>query len=256
MMQLDPIVAATGVQLFAHDTLGSTNTEACALARDGERGTLWVTAQKQTAGRGRRGNVWVSEPGNLYASLLLSDVPKGRAGELAFVAGLAVYDAVAELAPPVASRLALKWPNDVLLGGAKLAGVLIEAEKDWAVIGIGINCAHHPEQTAQPATDLTAAAAPLSVAAVFTRLSKTMLVRLRQWENGIGFAAVRSDWLIRAAGIGQDIRVRLHAKELAGHFHGLDETGHLLLRLPDGSIKAVSSGEVFALSASQMQPAG
>ena len=215
-----------------------------------ERAPLWITARQQTAGRGRRGNVWISEPGNLYASLLLPGVPPGRAGDLAFVAGLGVYDAIAELASPVASRLALKWPNDVLLGGAKLAGILIEAEKDWAVIGIGINCAHHPQATTQAATDLATAGAALPVETLFARLSKTMHVRLRQWANGAGFATVRSDWLIRAAGVGKDICVRLPAKELAGQFQGLDAAGHLLVRLPDGSIEAVSSGEVFALSAS------
>src|SRR6478672_7830193 len=238
-MQLDPIVADAGVRLIAHDTIGSTNTEACRLARTGERAPLWITAKQQTAGRGRRDNVWISEPGNLYASLLLPDVPAGRAGDLAFVAGLGVYDAVAELAPPVASRLSLKWPNDVLLGGAKLAGILIEAEQDWAVVGIGINCAHHPKDTLQPATDLTSAGAPLPADVMFSRLSKTLHVRLRQWAEGAGFAAVRSDWLIRAAGIGKDIRVRLPAQELAGQFQGLDETGHLLLRLPDGNIQVV-----------------
>jgi BirA family transcriptional regulator, biotin operon repressor / biotin---[acetyl-CoA-carboxylase] ligase len=248
-MLLDPKVAAAGVRLIACDTINSTNTEACALGRAGEHSPLWITAKRQTAGRGRRGNVWISEPGNLYASLLLPSVPVGRAGELAFVAGLGVYDAVAELAPPIASRLALKWPNDVLLGGAKLAGVLIEAEKGWAVIGIGINCAHHPKETTQPATDLTTAGAPLPAEKVFAQLSKTMHVRLRQWANGAGFSVVRSDWIIRAAGIGKDIRVRLPAKELAGSFQGLDEAGHLLLRLADGRVEAVSSGEVFALSA-------
>jgi BirA family transcriptional regulator, biotin operon repressor / biotin---[acetyl-CoA-carboxylase] ligase len=247
-MQLDPTVAAAGVKLIAYDTIGSTNTQACNLARAGEHAPLWVTAKQQTAGRGRRGNVWVSEPGNLYASLLLPSVSLARAGELAFVAGLGVFDAIAELAPPIASRLALKWPNDVLLGGAKLAGILIEAEGGWAVIGIGINCANHPKETTQVATDLTSAGAPLPVEAVFAHLSKTMLVRLRQWADGGGFPAVRSDWLIRAAGIGKDICVRLPAMELAGRFQGLDETGHLLLRLPDGNIQAVSSGEVFALA--------
>lgn len=255
-MQIDPTAAAAGIRLIAYGSIGSTNTEACALARQGERHLLWVTAQTQTAGRGRRGNVWISEPGNLYASLLLPEVPKGRAGELAFVAGLAVYDTVAELAPKVASRLALKWPNDVLLGGLKLAGILIEAESNWVVIGIGINCAHHPEQTVPAATDLQAAGANLSADEVFARLSKTMLVRLKQWANGAAFAAVRSDWLIRAAGVGQSIRVRLHRQELTGHFQGLDEAGQLLLRLPDGRIQAVSSGEVFALAESPMQTAG
>jgi BirA family biotin operon repressor/biotin-[acetyl-CoA-carboxylase] ligase len=248
-MRLDPTVAAAGVRLIALETIGSTNTEACALARAGERGPLWITAYTQTAGRGRRANVWISEPGNVYASLLLSGVPRGRAGELAFVAGLGVYDAVAELAPRLAARLALKWPNDVLLAGAKLAGILIEAEQDWAVIGIGVNCAHHPRDIAQPATDLASAGAPLPAEVVFSRLSKTLHVRLWQWAEGAGFAAVRGDWLIRAAGVGKDIRVRLPTQELEGQFQGLDETGHLLLRLPDGNIQVVSSGEVFALSA-------
>src|SRR5687768_14321610 len=145
-MQLDPSVAAAGFRLIVHDTIGSTNTEACALARAGERGPLWIVARAQTAGRGRRSNSWISEPGNLYASLLLPDVPSGRAGDLAFVAGLAVRDAVRALARNIAFRLALKWPNDVQVGNAKLAGILIEAESSWAVIGIGINCAHHPAQ--------------------------------------------------------------------------------------------------------------
>ena len=125
-MQLDPIVAAAGIGLKVHDTIASTNTEACQLARAGERAALWITAKQQTAGRGRRGNTWISEPGNLYASLLLPDVPPGRAGDLAFVAALAVHDAVGELAPDMAFRLTLKWPNDVQIGNSKFAGILIE----------------------------------------------------------------------------------------------------------------------------------
>src|SRR3954470_9606863 len=112
-MQLDPIVAAAGVKLIAHDTIGSTNTEACGLARAGERQPLWITATRQTAGRGRRGNVWISEPGNLYASLLLTDAaPAMHLPELCFVVALAVWDAVADVAPRLASQLKLKWPND------------------------------------------------------------------------------------------------------------------------------------------------
>src|SRR5580765_25778 len=114
-MQLDPTAVAAGFRLLVHDSIGSTNTEACMLAHAGERTPLWITAREQSAGRGRRGNVWISKPGNLYASLLLPGMPAGRAGDLAFVAGLAVFDTVAALAPSAASRLALKWPNDVLL---------------------------------------------------------------------------------------------------------------------------------------------
>lgn len=250
-MRLDPTAEAAGFRLMAHDSLGSTNSEACTQARAGQRGPLWITARQQSAGRGRRGNVWISEPGNLYCSLLLPSVPAGRAGELAFVAGLGVHDAIAAVAPALAPRLLLKWPNDVLLGGEKIAGMLIEAEQDWAVIGIGINCAHHPKDTAYPATDLQAAGAAQSVEALFSALSKAMLARLTQWNKDAGFAAIRTDWLRRAAAIGKDIRVRLPAEELAGQFQGIDETGHLLLRLPDGSITTVSSGEVFALPAAR-----
>src|SRR6267378_2624975 len=109
---MDLAPGADGIGLIACDTVGSTNAEALAYARAGERGPLWVTARAQTAGRGRRGRVWVSEPGNLYATLLLTDpAPPERAAQLSFVAALAVHDAIARLAPALAPRLALKWPN-------------------------------------------------------------------------------------------------------------------------------------------------
>src|SRR3954467_5637060 len=145
-----------GVRTIAYETLGSTNAEALARARAGERGPLWITAAAQSAGRGRRGNVWVSTPGNLFATLLL--IPPSEpavASQLSFVAALALHDAVAECAPQIGPLLKVKWPNDLLLGGAKLAGILIEAESDPAyavAIGIGVNCAAHPADTPYPAT--------------------------------------------------------------------------------------------------------
>jgi BirA family transcriptional regulator, biotin operon repressor / biotin---[acetyl-CoA-carboxylase] ligase len=246
-MQLDPIVSAAGVKLIVHDTIGSTNTEACDLARAGERTPLWITAKQQTAGRGRRGNTWVSEPGNLYTSFLLPDVPLGRAGDLAFVAALAIYDAVGELSPNLAFRLALKWPNDVLFGHTKFAGILIEAENSWAVIGIGVNCAHHPEQTTQPVTDLKSSGIAVTPEQVFTVLSKTMLIRLRQWGQGEGFAAIREDWLDACPGVGQPVMVRLPGRELTGKFENLNDQGHLMLRLRDGRVETISAGEVFGI---------
>src|SRR6185436_2922212 len=126
-MHLHKSASATGASLISFDTLGSTNAEALALARGGEHGPLWITAARQTAGRGRRGNAWTSEPGNLYASLLLTErLPAGRAPELCFVAALALHDAVSALAPALKPQL--KWPNDLLIDGAKFAGILIEAE--------------------------------------------------------------------------------------------------------------------------------
>src|SRR5437667_6278008 len=128
-MQLDPRASAAGVRLVAHELLPSTNTEALALARAGERGPLWITAERQSAGRGRRGRTWISEAGNLHATLLLTDpAPPEHWPELAFVAALAIHDAVVELAPELKPQLAIKWPNDLLLDGAKFSGILIEGE--------------------------------------------------------------------------------------------------------------------------------
>jgi len=239
-----------GVRRVTYGTLGSTNAEALALARARERGPLWITAKSQSAGRGRRGNAWVSTPGNLYASLLLTEPSAPRdAPQLSFVAALAVHDALSRAAPPLAPALKVKWPNDLLLGGDKLAGILIEGESQpvfTVAIGIGVNCVSHPSNTNHPATDLAAAGAALTPEHVLAALAPAMSERLAQWRNGQGFASVRADWLKRAAGIGEEIRVRLPERELAGRFRGLDEAGRLLLEGPDGT-ETVIAGDVFAL---------
>ncbi len=219
-------------------------------ARAGERGPLWITAQSQSAGRGRRGRTWISPPGNLYATLLLSEPSApDQAPQLSFVAALALHDAMAESAPQLGPLLAVKWPNDLLLSGAKVAGILIEGESDPAfavAIGIGVNCATRPGDTAYPATDLAAGGALVTPAQVIAVLSAAMLRRIEQWQRGQGFAGIRADWLERAAGLGQAIRVRLPEREIAGRFEGLDDAGRLLVLGP-GGIAAVTAGEVFRL---------
>ncbi len=247
-MHLDSTASAAGVKLIAYDTIGSTNAEALRLARAGERGPLWISAQSQQAGRGRRGAAWVSDRGNLYASLLLTDAAPARAPELSFVSALAVRDAVAAVAP--ALHPMLKWPNDLLIGGAKFAGILIEGEGGppfAAVIGIGVNCASHPALTAYPATDLATEGAQVRPEVLLSVLSATMMKRLAQWEQGAGFAQIRADWLAHAAGVGAPIRVRLPGRELKGRFAGLDDTGHLLLEQAGGTVEAIAAGEVHAL---------
>ncbi len=253
-MQLHSAAVAAGYRLLRHDTVASTNAEALGLARRGERGPLWITAQQQTAGRGRRGNAWVSPAGNLYATLLLHDAaPAEHAPELSFVTALALHDAIGERAPVLRDELKLKWPNDLLCHGAKVAGILIESERaDDAltiVVGIGVNCRHHPAETTYPATDLAAAGADISTETLFAALSGTMLGRIIQWRRGAGFAAIRADWMARAAGIGGDMRVRLPDRELLGRGETLDEHGRLLLRLADGSVQAIAAGEIFPLGA-------
>ena len=245
-MQLDPTAVAAGVRLIAHVTIGSTNVEALTLARAGERGPLWVTAKRQTAGRGRLGRTWVSEFGNLYASLLLSEpAPPQRCPELSFVAALALHDAVGGRIPGLASRLVLKWPNDLLIDRHKFAGILIEGEGGAVAIGIGVNCVHHPDGTDTPATDLATAGVRTSPESLFGPLSAAMTSRLAQWNRGAGFAAIRADWLARAAGIGKPIRVKSGDGELSGAFEGIDETGRLVLRAADGTMQTVAAGDVF-----------
>jgi len=253
-MRLHSAAAAAGTRLFAYETLPSTNAEALELARRGERGPLWITALEQLAGRGRRGNAWASPPGNLYATLLLTDpAPSDRAPELSFVAALAVDDAILDCAPGLRGKLALKWPNDVLCGGLKLAGILIEGEGHIAglavAVGIGVNCIHHPPQTTHPATDLAAAGVKVSAESLFEALSAAMLERVAQWNRGLGFAGIRADWMMRAAGIGGDMRVRLPGRELLGRGEALDERGRLLLRLADGSLQTIAAGDVFPVAA-------
>jgi len=244
-MQLDPTAAAAGVRLITHDTIGSTNEEALRLARAGERAPLWVTAKQQTAGRGRRGRTWVSEPGNLYASLLLADPsPPDRFPELSFVAALALHDAVTARIPGLSGRVALKWPNDLLIDRNKFAGILVEGEGATVVIGLGVNCVHHPAGTEYPATDLAAAGVRAAPDSLFAPLSAAMQARLKQWDRGAGFAAIRSDWLARAAGLGKGVRISTADGELTGQFEGIDAGGRLVLRRPDGTMQAVAAGDV------------
>jgi BirA family transcriptional regulator, biotin operon repressor / biotin---[acetyl-CoA-carboxylase] ligase len=237
-------------RVISLDTTGSTNADALDQARRGEQGPLWITARRQTGGRGRRRRLWVSEPGNLFATLLLTDpAPPHRAAELSFVAALAVHDAVRSLSPGLAQRLALKWPNDCLIDGRKFAGILIEGEGSAVAIGIGINCAHHPDDTGYPATDLAAAGIGVTAGAVFEGLWQAMNERIAQWNRGAGFAVIRDEWLKRAANLGRTIRIGLPDGMLEGRFETIDSTGRMVLRLADGSSQAVTAGEVLPMPA-------
>jgi BirA family biotin operon repressor/biotin-[acetyl-CoA-carboxylase] ligase len=239
-----------GVRHVSYETLGSTNAEALALARAGERGPLWISARTQSAGRGRRGNYWVSRAGNLHATLLLSEPsPPAMAPQLSFVAALALHDAIVACAPQLAPDLKVKWPNDLLVERAKIAGILIEGQGEpvFAVaIGIGVNCAAHPDNTDYPAADLAGLGALVVPDALLLELVRAMQERLVQWKGGLGFSATRADWLKRAAGLGETLRVRLPERELSGRFQGLDDIGRLLLDQA-GRVIPVTAGEVFGI---------
>jgi BirA family biotin operon repressor/biotin-[acetyl-CoA-carboxylase] ligase len=259
-MHLHPAATAAGVRLIERAAVGSTNTEALSMVQAGERGPLWIVAQTQTAGRGRRGRTWTSKPGNLYATLLLTGLEQAAVAQLSFVAALAVHDAISEQAPNLAMRISLKWPNDLLCDGRKVCGVLLEGESAagggaTVAMGIGVNCAHHPSDTEYPATNLSSSGAAVSPDMLFLSLSHAMMTRLAQWKDGVGFPSVRTDWLARAEGLGRTIRVRLHNRDLTGTFDALDERGYLLLRLADGSREAIAAGDVFPLHSANAEHA-
>jgi BirA family transcriptional regulator, biotin operon repressor / biotin---[acetyl-CoA-carboxylase] ligase len=280
-MQLDPIAVEAGVRLEALAATESTNAEARLRAQHGESGPLWITAVEQAQGRGRRGRSWISPPGNLYASLLLSDPsPFDRAPELAFVAALALRDAIVAEAAVLAPQLRFKWPNDLLLSAKKCAGILIEGEVGMqaesatarrltVTIGVGVNCVTHPPSTSAsgavttpktsapfgedmitfPATDLLAQGADIAPQQLFRRLSATMCRRIAEWDRGRGLPAILGDWLTWAHGIGEEITVRDGGAEMHGRFVGLDQSGRLVLGLPGGGMKKISAGDVFPFGA-------
>jgi BirA family biotin operon repressor/biotin-[acetyl-CoA-carboxylase] ligase len=245
-----------GVPVVALETVGSTNEEALARASGGERGPLWLVARRQSAGRGRRGRAWISEEGNLHASLLLAaPAPASAVSGICFVAALALHDAILELAQDLApSRLQLKWPNDLLLDGRKLAGILVEGSTAEAgatrvVVGFGVNCGQHPGGCEIPATSLSAAGYPIAPETLLGSLGAAMQTRLTEWARGENFAASRAAWLARASGLGAAIEVRLADKTIAGTFDALDSRGALVLRRGDGSRETIVAGDVFPMTA-------
>jgi BirA family biotin operon repressor/biotin-[acetyl-CoA-carboxylase] ligase len=179
--------------------------------------------------------------------LLSRPSPPAQAPQLSFVAALAVHDAIAACAPQLNLDLKVKWPNDLLVGKAKVAGILIEGESDPAfavAIGIGVNCVAHPDNTEYPAADLAGLGTLVVPDALLSELAGAMRKRLAQWKSGEGFAATRTDWLKRAAGFGETLQVRLPERALSGRFQGLDDAGRLLLDQA-GRVTAVTAGEVF-----------
>lgn len=240
-----------GWRHLALDEVTSTNAEALRLARAGDPGKIWVTAGRQSEGRGRRGRPWISEPGNLYASLLLIDpAPAEAMGTLPLVAALAVYRALKPIFARAPQALAIKWPNDVLVDGAKINGTLIEsmALPDGhvaVVIGCGINCRHHPENNLYPATDLAACGFSVGPEEMFGRLASAMADTLGQWDRGRGFATIRRDWLLGARGIGEEVTVNLAEGSLTGLFENIDADGYLCLTTRDGARHRISAGDLF-----------
>lgn len=241
-----------GYVLHAFDRVGSTNDEAKRLAEAGAASGQVVVAREQTRGRGRYGRTWASPPGNLYASVLLRPhCVLAETAQLSLVAGLALAEALERLGPP-GLELALKWPNDVLIRGAKTAGILLESGPSagdgglWVVIGSGVNIASHPEGVPYPATALAREnfAADLEPLAVLESYLAALDAWLARWRSG-GFADVCSAWRARSWRLGEEIRLRLAREELRGRFVDLTSTGALLLEGIDGVRRELGAGDVL-----------
>jgi BirA family biotin operon repressor/biotin-[acetyl-CoA-carboxylase] ligase len=223
----------------------STNDDVAALAQAGAPEGLWLRAERQTAGRGRQGRDWVSPPGNLYASTLVRLHPGDPpAPSLALVAAVAL----AETAEAFGARPAIKWPNDLLIDGAKLSGILLERAGDAVVVGLGVNLAHHPEGIDRPATSFAAVIGHAPAPEAFLAALADGFARwLYRWRAD-GLAPVRARWLDKAHPVGAALTARLpDGTSLDGLFDGLDAGGALRLRLADGGVHVIHAADVFLI---------
>jgi len=221
----------------------STNEDMLADARTGAPHGCWLRADRQEGGRGRAGRSWSSPPGNLYASTLVRLAPTDPpAAGLALVAGVAVQEVVAVYAADASIRL--KWPNDLMAGRAKLAGILLEREGDAVVIGIGANLRSHPQLPDRQTTDLLAlsGAAP-TPDAFLAELAPGFARWLGRWR-GEGLEPIRRRWLERAHPVGSALSISGAGEPLVGAFDGLEPDGGLRLRRADGTIRIVRAGDV------------
>ena len=223
---------------------GSTNADLAELARSGAGEGLWLRAERQTAGKVRQGRAWISPTGNLYASTLVrlrpSDPPPAT---LALVAAVALEETVAVFGV----RATLKWPNDLLVGGAKLSGILLERLDDAVIIGFGVNLADAPEGLERAATSLAASGSAPDPQLFAETLAESFERWIARWR-GEGLATVRDRWIARAHPTGTALTARLaDGTTLDGLFDGLDAQGALMLRLADGSVRVIHAADVFLL---------
>ena len=252
-----------GFRLEAHDTVSSTNALAIERAKAGDPGRLWIVSKKQESGRGRRGREWATPHGNLAATLLtIIHGDLRHAATLGFVAGLALGEALDAVVPGGAvaigvdggsgagvRRFELKWPNDVLASGAKLAGILLESvqlpgDRYAIAIGIGVNVVAHPSDLPYPATSLVALGAETDAEALFVALADAWSRNEGIWAQGEGLTEIRARWLKRAAGLGSQVAVSLNGNVVRGVFETIDEDCRFVIRDAKGETINIAAGDV------------
>lgn len=236
--------------LLLYDEIDSTSAEARRRAEAGERGPLWISAGRQTAGRGRRGRAWESPTGNLAATyLMVTDLAPAEAAQISFVAALAASDLVR--AYVTAEPVKVKWPNDVMIGSEKVCGILVESgrtpdQRLWLAVGVGVNLARAPAAPERPATAMARRmeGAPPQPQEALQMLAAAFDHWVTRWEQE-GFAAIAGAWTERAYGLGETCTARLPNETVLGIAEGLDADGALRLRLEDGSERRITAGDVF-----------
>jgi len=237
--------------VYDYSTVGSTNDEVKRLLGQGACEGTVVRAGQQTAGRGQRGRQWISEPGNLYCSLLLTpQCPLLRASQLSFVIAIAAGETLLPfLAAP--GLLAYKWPNDILIQEQKIAGILIETESktgqtaDACIIGIGINVHTPPSHPTYPVTALTChTKGYIALDSLLSALLDKINHYYHIWQHE-GFAPIHHAWEEHAYSLGQNMAIRVGNKEAIGQFIGINQEGALLLKKEDGTICAFVSAAIL-----------
>ena len=229
-------------------SVDSTNAEAFRLAPS-LTGPLWILAEEQSAGRGRRARAWASPRGNFHATLVMRVTePPAEVALRSFAAALALRDAFVALTG-LPQAFALKWPNDVLLNGGKVAGILLEASGDILAIGIGVNLIAAPPASAvepgavPPVSLLQETGLRLAPEAFLNALAPAYAAREAAFRQG-GFAALRPDWLAHAARLGEVIKARTGPDTREGVFETVDGAGNLILLQKDATL-AIPAAEVF-----------
>ncbi len=249
--------AHRGWRIVRFGAVDSTNEEARRRALVGDSDRLWIVAEEQTAGRGRRGRAWISPRGNLHASALMIDpCPRAVAAQLGFVAGVALARAVKDLG---VTEVGLKWPNDLMSRGAKCAGILVEGfslgnGRTGCVVGIGVNCARAPEGLGYPTSCLTRAGGQaVAPGELFERLIQRFDAALNDWRTGEAFDRIQAAWLGYAVGLGERIAIQNGAGQREGVFEGIDAAGRLLMR-SEHELDAIEAGDVWLLPRSGILP--
>jgi len=261
--RLSPQAVAQKYRLDQHELVSSTNVLAAEYAKDGDGGHLWVVATQQAQGKGRRGRVWHSPAGNLYASLLLiEEINQTQAASLGFVAGVSLVEAIVAASPDrlALSALQLKWPNDVLLNGAKLAGILLEhvrlpkLNKAALIIGLGVNITQAPRAEFYPTISLKSGGIDVTPNVVFTHLSHFWAQNFSLWHKKDGLDTIRQKWLERAVGLGGEVHVLINQERLSGIFETIDEQCQLVIATDSGKKITVPAGDVHFGTVSSWRP--